>query len=183
MGSLYFHDESDDFIGPNPEEVAQRWIEGVERAKAERLAHTYRLKCGDVSFECHLKYSSPKDGRLWVKMEVRMLPDDMIPPDISRSTLDRSTTKLGWHGYIESDFIQDENGMFIASEHWMQKFEKACEWVRRTHRIMIEGEEYYFPVEVIDTPGPNLEKATANVNGNIRTLVRDLGQKCWVLGV
>lgn len=183
MGTLYHSDENDDFLGPNPEEIYANRLRIEEKNRIERIAHTYKLKCGDVTFECHLPYSSPKDGKLWAKIEVSMLPDEMIPSEISRRTLDRATNNLGWHGYIEGDFIQDEGGVFVASDHWMQRFGQACERVRRVHRILIEGEEHHFPIVSTQSEGGVLSKAEANANGQILPLVRDLREKCWILEV
>ena len=106
-----------------------------ERARQERIAHTYRLKCGDVSFECYLPYSSPQDGKMWVKLEASQLPDELLPPEISREQLEKTLYKIGYKGYIEANFIQVEDGSFVASDVWMNRFEYACEKVRKSIKL------------------------------------------------
>ena len=167
----------DDHVGPNPEEVAENYRQAEERGNQERIAHTYHLKCGDVSFECYLPYSSPKDGKMWVKMEASQLPEEMLT-DVSVETLQRALKSS--HGYIEGNFLQEEDGVFVASDVWMNRFEYACEKVRKSHKIIIEGEEYHFPVFDLNIREKG-STAKANVHGQVFPLVR--GKECWVLDV
>jgi hypothetical protein len=144
MGSLYHSDENDDFIGPSLEEMAENRARVHALNEAERIAHTYILKIGNVSFQCCYQWNSPDNGKMWLKMEAKDIPEECIPSDISRECLDRYLWK-SWKGCVQGSFVE-QDGVFVASPAWMDMFVHCCAKVRDMHKIYSNGEYYSFPI-------------------------------------
>jgi hypothetical protein len=179
MGSLYHCDDDDDRLGPDPEEIYAMNQRIHAQNEAERIAETYTVIIGEVSFEYRVReMRSYPNGTAYVGLPIADLPDACIPADISRESLERYIWK-SQKGKIEGSFFQEEGKRLVASpESFLNRLNYYCEIVRKGHKILIDGEEYHFPVIHISTP---IATAQALVNGEVFPLRRDMAMKCWIL--